>query len=221
MSIVESAENLEVLQKRVLKKGLLGFRQNCSNDEELKSKLEKLKIKKKKLQNSIQLSRDHKDLCDKMRNHLTALLQKKIEEINSRQSDYRGRLEDYHHVRCQVTDFTSRGYNINEQVARIKQENAMSKETLEAKRDRYNATQQRLIRQLDEDQQMMRESRDDLQQKRANMNDEMTLVEARLRSAQVQMTSLEADYVSKSEQCEEMRKLCDELIFTAENNQPN
>jgi len=97
----------------------------------------------------------------------------------------------------------------------------MSKETLEAKRDRYNATQQRLIRQLDEDQQMMRESRDDLQQKRANMNDEMTLVEARLRSAQVQMTSLEADYVSKSEQCEEMRKLCDELIFTAENNQPN
>ena len=52
---------------------------------------------------------------------MTALLQKKIEEINSRQSDYRGRLEDYHHVRCQVTDFTSRGYNINEQVARIKQ----------------------------------------------------------------------------------------------------
>lgn len=187
-------------------------------DKSLVARYELLMERKLRLNMALKNTRKHKRQCELASENLEELIKNKTHQITQVTAEYRGKLDDFYHVRAQIHGFTCREGDIQKSISRIVEENKRLSESLEKRKRGYMASYMRLTNQLSNDHELIKGLREEQDCRTAELRDEFSLLEAKLKKSQIQVSSLESNLQSKSQQCEEMGKLCDELFSSVELN---
>jgi len=190
--------------------------QQQASDGSKKARYELLMERKKRLLHAIGNIKQYTKSCDVTCANLKEHLKKKSAMTSLSHTDYRNKLDDYYSVKSQIYDYTNRDRDIHKQLARMSEENTHLTVSVSKMEKKYNETRQ----EFDERQQQMRDrlrSQADVQRiQECELRDELQLIDARFKTQQVQLSSLENDLNNKSHQCGEMAVLCEELIRSCE-----
>lgn len=187
-------------------------------EKSLRARFELLIERKRRLKEAIDYNKSVKKYCEMSGLHLQEQFKKKEQQIVKLTADYHSKLDDFHHVKSQVYCFTNRINEIQHHVSKMSQENVRLGDNLRERKLAYLDRGKQLVDLLNEDQNTIKRLRERFDTECSDLRDQFNLAESKLKKSQVELNSLEASLVSKSQQCEEMGQLCDELFTSVELN---
>jgi len=180
------------------------------------ARLELLMERKNRLINSITNAKQSKLHCDRTAEDLDVMLRKKQEQIDQSNAEYKIKLDDFHHVRSQVHQISCRTANINKNIQHLMEENRDYQEILASRKSEYLERKEDLVEQLRYNQQVVRTLREDQLAEKDLLTDQFKFVDTKLHSHQLQVQQLDDSLAGKSQQCEEMGMLCEDLFKQVE-----